>query len=158
MNEINTLSFKIYIDADACPTKIETITIATRHNITVHIVSNGGIRPSTNPLVKTIVVNSGPDKADNWIVDHILRNDIVITSDIPLADQSLKKGAYVISHSGETIDEKNIGLKIASRNLMSDIRSADPFHRAKGKEYSKSDRIRYMNSLERIIQTIKKSL
>ena len=158
MNKIDTLSFKIYVDADACPTKTETITIATRHNITVHIVSNGGIRPSTNPLVKTIVVNSGPDKADNWIVDHILRKDIVITSDILLADQSLKKGAYVVSHSGETIDEKNIGLKIASRNLMFDIRSADPFHRAKGKEYSKSDRIRYMNALERIIQTIKKSL
>ena len=155
---MDTLSFKIYVDADACPIKTETIIIATRHKITVHIVSNGGIRPSTNPLVKTIVVTSGPDKADNWIVDHILTKDIVITSDIPLADQSLKKGAYVISHSGETIDKKNIGLKIASRNLMSDIRSADPYHRAKGNNYSKSDRIRYMNALEKVIQTIKKSL
>ena len=158
MNKINTLSFKIYIDADACPTRTETIRIAARHKIAVHIVSNGGIRPSTNPLVSTIVVNSGPDKADDWIVNHIVKNDIVITSDIPLADQCVKKGAYVISFRGETIDERNIGIKIASRNLMGDIRSADLFYRTKGKEYSKSDRIRYINALEKVIQTIKKSL
>ena len=158
MNKINTLSFKIYIDADACPTKTETIRVATRHKIIVYIVSNGGIRPSTNPLVRTVVVNSGPDTADDWIVNHIFRNDIVITSDMPLANQCIKKGAYVISVSGETIDERNIGIIIASRNLMHDIRSADLFHRAKGKKYSKSDRIRYINALEKVIQTIKKSL
>ena len=71
MNNSEKLTFGIYIDADACPVKTETISTATRHNIEVYIVSNGGIRPSTNPLIKTVVVNSGPDAADNWIVENI---------------------------------------------------------------------------------------
>ena len=148
---------KIFIDADACPVKVETIQIATRNCVEVYIVSNGGIRPSTNPLVKTIVVDSGPDEADHWIVANINKYDIVITSDIPLSGRCIEKGAYVISPNGEQLTSENIGVKTASRNLMFEIRAADPFHKGKGKAFSKSDRIKYINSLEKIIQTVKKS-
>ncbi|MDG2473837.1 MAG: YaiI/YqxD family protein [Paracoccaceae bacterium] len=158
MHEICPSSFRIYVDADACPVRLETINIASRHQIEVYIVSNGGIRPSTNPFVKTIVVDSGPDEADNWIVQNIQKNDAVITADIPLSARSIEKGAHVISHDGEAINTKNIGNKVAFRNLMSDIRSADPFHQGKGRQFSKSDRNRFVNSLEKIIQTTKKSL
>ena len=158
MDKINKFNFNIYVDADACPTKTETIMIATRHKINVYIVSNGGIRPITNTLVKTVVVDSGPDMADKWIIENVHRNDIVITSDLPLGSLCIRKGAFVISHNGEIINIQNIGLKIASRDLMSDVRSADPFYRAKGKAYSKSDKVRFINALEKVVQTIKKSL
>ena len=158
MNEINNLPFRIFVDADACPVKSETINIASRHRIVVYIVSNGGIRPSANPFVKTIVVDSGPDEADNWIVQNIEKNDIVITADILLSSRSVENGANIVSNDGQTIDTQNIGIKVASRNLMAEIRSANPFHKGKGREFSQSDRIRYINSLEKIIQTTKKSL
>ena len=157
MNKNSKLSFKIFIDADACPVKVETIQIASRNSIEVYIVSNGGIRPSTNPLVKTIVVDSGPDEADNWIVANISKHDVVITSDIPLSGRCIEKDAYVISPNGEHLNPENIGVKTASRNLMFEIRAADPFHKGKGKAFSKSDRIKYINALEKIIQTVKKS-
>lgn len=158
MKQTSELNFAIYVDADACPVKAETINIGIRYIKKIYLVSNGGIRPYPNPLVKTVVVSSGPNEADNWIVDNIKKNDIVITSDIPLSDRSIKKGAYVISHNGETINRSNIGLKVASRNLMSGIRSANPFYPGSGKSFGKMDRIKYMNTLEKIIQTIKKSL
>ena len=157
MNDSRNRSFKIFIDADACPVKIETIHIATRNMVEVYIVSNGGIRPTTNPLVKTIVVDSGPDEADNWIANNVAKQDIVITSDIPLAGRCVEKGSYVISHSGEPFTSENIGVKTAARNLMFEIRAADPFHRGKGRPFSKSDRIKFINALEKIIQTVKKS-
>ena len=157
MNEKRKLNFQIFIDADACPVKVETIQIASRNMVEVYIVSNGGIRPSTNPFVKTIVVDSGPDEADNWIAASINRHDIVITSDIPLSGRCIEKGAYVISPNGEHLTPDNIGIKTASRNLMFEIRAADPFHKGKGKAFSKSDRINYINTLEKVIQTVKKS-
>ena len=157
MNETSKPSVKIFIDADACPVKAETIKIASRNSIEVYIVSNGGIRPSINPLVKTIVVDSGPDEADNWIAANISKHDIVITSDIPLSGRCIEKETYVISPNGEHLTPENIGVKTASRNLMFEIRAADPFHKGKGKTFSKSDRIKYINALEKIIQTVKKS-
>ena len=158
MSTIKKSPFQIFVDADSCPVKNETIDVALRHRIDVYIVSNGGIRPSTNPFVKTIVVDAGPDEADNWIVQNIKKNDIVITTDIPLSAQSIENGANVVAHNGENIDATNIGIKVASRNLMTEIRSADPFHKGKGRGFLKSDRVRYINSLEKIIQTTKKSL
>jgi uncharacterized protein YaiI (UPF0178 family) len=149
---------RLFIDADACPVKNESIRIAERHKIETYIVSNGGIRPSLNSLVKTIVVSAGPDVADNWIVEQIQKSDIVITSDIPLASRCIEKGAFVLSHNGDPLNNDNIGLKLASRDLMTDIRSANPFHIGKGKPFSKIDRTKFLNQLEKIFQTIKKSL
>ena len=158
MKKISSLTFRIYVDADACPVKTETIKIAIRHEIQVFIVSNGGMRPNISPLVKNIIVDLGPDEADNWIFQNIDKNDILITADIPLANKSIKIGAYVISHAGDLIDETNIGQRVASRNLMTEIRSSNIFHQGRGKPYLKSDRIKYINALEKLIQTIKKSL
>ncbi len=156
--EVKKLNVAIYVDADACPVKPETLKVASRHKIEVYIVSNGGIRPSTNPTVKTIIVNAGPDAADNWIFKNVKKGDIVITSDIPLSSQAINIGANVISPYGEVLGTHNIGAKIATRNLMFELRSANPFQKEKGKEFRKTDRIRYVNALEKLIQTIKKSL
>lgn len=143
---------KIYVDADACPVKAEVEKTATRHKIPVYIVSNGGIRPSQNPIIKTVVVDQGADVADQWIADHCETGDIVVTSDIPLAARAIEYGSLVVKPNGEILTSKNIGPVLAARDLMADMRSADPFFQGRSKAFSKSDRSRFLDALERIIR------
>ena len=91
----------IYIDADACPVKEETVRVAERHNVKVFIVSNGGLRPNLHPLVENIIVPDGPDIADLWIADRAHKGDLVITGDIPLAAKTVAAGARTIRHNGD---------------------------------------------------------
>jgi uncharacterized protein YaiI (UPF0178 family) len=143
---------KIYVDADACPVKAEVEKTATRHKIPVYIVSNGGIRPSQNPIITTVVVDQGADVADQWIADHCETGDIVVTSDIPLAARAIEYGSLVVKPNGEILTSKNIGPVLAARDLMSDMRSADPFFQGRSKAFSKSDRSRFLDALERVIR------
>ena len=92
---------EIYVDGDACPVKPEVERVAGRHRLTVHVVSNGGLRPSRNALVRHVTVAKGADTADDWIAEHAGDGDIVITADIPLASRCLKKGASVLGPSGK---------------------------------------------------------
>jgi uncharacterized protein YaiI (UPF0178 family) len=143
---------KIYVDADACPVKAEVEKTATRHKIPVYIVSNGGIRPSQNPIIITVVVDQGADVADQWIADHCGKGDIVVTSDIPLAARAIEHGSLVVKPNGEILTSKNIGPVLAARDLMSDMRSADPFFQGRSKAFSKSDRSHFLDALERVIR------
>ena len=143
---------QIYVDADACPVKKEVEQVATRHGLTVTIVSNGGVRPSQNPIVQIIVVDRGPDEADKYIANAIIADDIVVTADIPLAARVIEKGGRAIKHNGEIITENNIGNILAIRDLMTDLRSANPFAKQNHKQFSKSDKSRFLNSLEQLIQ------
>jgi uncharacterized protein YaiI (UPF0178 family) len=118
----------------------------------VFVVSNGGIRPSQNPIVTTVVVDHGADVADQWIADHCGPGDIVVTSDIPLAARTIEHGSLVVKPNGEILTSKNIGPVLAARDLMSDIRSADPFFQGRSKAFSKSDRSRFLDALERVIR------
>lgn len=146
---------KIYVDADACPVKAEVERVATRHNIHTYIVSNGGLRPSLNPLMENVIVPEGPDVADMWIADRASDGDIVITGDIPLAAKVIENGAKVLKHNGETLDAVNIGNVLATRDLMADIRAADPFHQGGGKGFTKADRSRFLDALERVLRQVK---
>jgi uncharacterized protein YaiI (UPF0178 family) len=145
----------IYVDADACPVKSEIERFATRHKIPMVVVSNGGIRPSANPLVETVVVDAGPDVADMWIAERAKTGDIVITGDIPLAAKVIDTGALVVKHNGDVLNPRNIGDALATRDLMQDLRAADPFRQGGGKPFSKADRSRFLDGLERTIRTIK---
>ena len=145
------------MDADACPVKKEIERVATRHNINVIFVSNGGIRPSQNPIIKIVVVNAGLDKADKYIVDKISDGDIAITGDIPLAAMVIKNGGKVVKNNGELLSENNIGNILAMRNLMTDLRTADPFHTQTHKQFSKRDRSRFADTLEKLIQKCKQA-
>ncbi len=147
----------IYIDADACPVKAEVERVGTRHGTRMVIVSNGGIRPSQNPLVETVIVASGPDEADKWIAERAGPGDVVITGDIPLAAKCVEAGAQVLKHTGEALTEANIGTILATRDLMADIRAADPFHQGRGKAFSKADRSRFLDALERVLQRLKRA-
>jgi uncharacterized protein YaiI (UPF0178 family) len=145
----------IYIDADACPVKAEVEKVGTRHGVRIFVVSNGGLRPSQNPLVETVIVPDGPDIADMWIADRAVTGDIVITGDIPLAAKCVAAGARVLKHNGEALTQANIGNVLATRDLMTDIRAADPFRQGGGKAFSKADRSRFLDALERELRAAK---
>ena len=142
----------IYVDADACPVKAEVERVGTRHKVQMYVVSNGGIRPSQNPFVETIVVPDGPDVADMWIADRAGPGDVVITDDIPLAARCIENGAQVLKHNGEALTDKNIGNVLATRDLMTDMRAADPFRQGGGKAFGKADRSRFLDALERALR------
>ena len=144
---------KIYVDADACPVKDEIVKVATRHKIQVFMVCNGGIRPFRNNLINLIIVSEGSDEADKWIFEKIKSEDIVVTSDIPLASKCIDKGASVLKHDGLILNVMNIGNVLATRDLMSDLRSSDPFLQGKSKKISRADKGKFLNSLEILIIT-----
>ncbi len=142
----------IYVDADACPVKAEVERVGSRHKLRMFVVSNGGIRPSANPLVETVIVPDGPDVADMWIADRATKGDVVITGDIPLAARCIENGALVLKHNGEALTEKNIGNILATRDLMTDMRAADPFRQGGGKPFGKADRARFLDALETTVR------
>ena len=142
----------IYIDADACPVKAEAETVATRHKVRMVVVSNGGIRPSQNPLVESKFVASGPDEADKWIAEACGPGDVVVTGDIPLAAKCVAAGARVVKHNGEELTAANVGMALAPRDLMQDLRSADPFRQGGGKMFGKADRSRFLDVLDRVVR------
>ena len=105
---MSTNLISIFVDADACPVKEEVERVADRHKMKTYIVSNGGIRPSQNPLLNLVVVSKESDAADIWISENMSENDIVVTSDIVLAANVIEKGARVIKPNGEILNSKNI--------------------------------------------------
>ncbi|MEP6066105.1 MAG: YaiI/YqxD family protein [Paracoccaceae bacterium] len=145
----------IYVDADACPVKAEAERVATRHKLDLKFVSNGGLRPSQNPLVEMVIVPDGPDVADMWIADRAGVGDVVVTSDMPLTAKCVEAGARVIKHNGEALTQANVGEALAMRDLMTDLRSADPFRQGGGRPFSKSDRSRFLDALERAVRAAK---
>nr|WP_084714054.1 YaiI/YqxD family protein [Thioclava pacifica] len=140
----------IWVDADACPVKAEAERVATRLGVKLMLVSNGGLRPSPNPLVEMIYVDQGPDVADMYIAERAGRGDVVITNDIPLAAKCVEAGARVLRPDGEALNPSNIGNVLATRDLMADLRSADPFRQGGGKPFSKADRARFSDALDRV--------
>ncbi|WP_375257564.1 YaiI/YqxD family protein [Citreimonas sp.] len=138
----------LYVDADACPVKGEAERVATRHRVLLKMVSNGGLRPSENALVEHVFVPDGPDAADIWIAERAGRGDVVITADMPLAARCVEAGAQVLRHDGSVLDARNIGQQLATRDLMADLRAADPFRQGGGKGFTKADRSRFLDALE----------
>ncbi len=149
---------RIYVDADACPVKGEVEKVATRHKMQAVLVCNGGLRPSLNPYVELVIVPDGPDEADKWIADQAGRGDVVVTADIPLAAKCVEAGARVLKHDGEAFTSANIGNALAMRDLMYDLRAADPFRQGGGKAFSKADRSRFLDALERAVQGAKRDV
>ncbi len=147
---------KIYVDADACPVKNEIERIATRHDLITYMVCNGGIRPSRSPLIKLVVVNKESDAADNWIIDHIAKADICVTNDIQLAEHCLKKGALVIKTNGIRFTDDNIGMAIATRDVMGKIRESGEMTSGPS-PFSKLDRSKFLNQIETMVRSARKN-
>ncbi|OIQ74914.1 hypothetical protein GALL_434280 [mine drainage metagenome] len=142
----------VYVDGDACPVKAEAERVAVRHGLKIYVVSNGGLRPSAHPLVEMVFVADGPDVADMWIAERAGRGDVVVTGDIPLAAKCIAGGARVLKHNGEVFTTANIGVILATRDLMADLRAADPFRQGGGKPFTKADRSRFLDSMEREVR------
>ena len=147
---------EIFVDADACPVKQEIQRVAERHGLIVHIVSNGGLRPSQNPLVKNVIVPEGADAADDWIAEHIGEGDIAITADIPLAARCLKTGARVLGPTGKAFTETTIGMALGMRDLHRHLREATG-GQTYNAEFGKQDRSRFLSALENEIQAVKRA-
>lgn len=145
----------IYVDADACPVKAEVERVGSRHGVTIVIVSNGGIRPSANPLIETVIVPAGPDEADKWIATRAGPGDVVVSADIPLAAKCVAAGAQVLKPDGTELTAQNIGTVLAMRDLMADLRAADPFLQGRGKSFSRADRSEFLSALERALRRAK---
>ena len=114
----------VYVDADACPVKDEVYRVAGRYGVRVFVVSNSLIAIPVSLLIERVVVESGPDVADDWIADRAGTCDVVVTSDVPLAARCVKAGAAVLAPTGRLFDESAIGMALATRNLMDGLRSA----------------------------------
>lgn len=118
------LDLHIFIDGDACPVKEETYKVAARHGVKVTVVANSFLRVPSSPLIKLIVVDAGPDIADDYIAERATATSIVITADILLAERCLKMEATVLAPTGKAFTEASIGSAVATRALMDQLRGS----------------------------------
>ncbi len=144
----------IFVDADGCPVKQEVYRVAKRYGLKVTLVSNSRMRTPHEDWLEIVVVDGQFNAADDWIVEHVSKNDIVITGDIPLASRCLEKGAQVLAPTGRVFTRDSIGEALASRELLSHLRDLgtitggpDPFE--------KRDRSRFLQRLDETIQAIR---
>ncbi|QFR32875.1 YaiI/YqxD family protein [Ancylobacter sp. TS-1] len=145
----------IYIDADACPVKEETYRVAARHRIKVFLVANAFIAVPRDVEVERVIVPAGLDVADDWIAERVEEGDLVITADVPLAARVVARGAEAIGPTGKPFTASSIGMQLATRNLMADLREAGEITRGP-RPFSPRDRSEFLQSLDRAIQRLKR--
>ncbi len=124
MEEAEKPSIRIFVDADACPVKNEVYRVAERYGLKVFVVANSFMNVPRADMIERVIVTQGPDIADDWIAERAGEYDIVITADIPLAGRCVRKGATVLSPTGKPFDDNSIGMALATRDLMTGLRSA----------------------------------
>lgn len=146
----------IFVDGDACPVKDEVYRVAGRYQIKVWIVANGWMRVPDTSLITLVTVTEGLDRADDWIAERIETGDVAITTDVPLADRCVKRGARVIAPNGRPFTEASIGADLATRNLMTALREAGEITSG-SRPFSKQDRSRFLQALDTAIQGIKRT-
>lgn len=146
----------IYVDADACPVKAEIYKVAERHGVKVFVVANAFLMVPQNPLIERVLVGTGFDAADDWIAERARRGAIVITADIPLASRCVKAGADVIGPTGKPFSEASIGMALATRNLMEDLRAMGDVTGGP-KPFSAKDRSSFLSALDVAINRLKRS-
>ena len=143
---------RVWIDADACPrlARDQVIKFALKRKFSVILVA-GQAQPRPNfACVQLIVVPSGPDAADDYIVEHVAANELVICSDIPLADRLIKKQAIALDPRGEELTERNMGVRLAMRNLFTDLREQGQMSGGQ-RAYDERDKQAFANALDRIL-------
>ncbi|MFC6487852.1 YaiI/YqxD family protein [Nitratireductor sp. GCM10026969] len=141
----------IYVDADACPVKAEVTRVAERHSVPVVFVSNGGLRPSRDPMVRHVVVPGTADAADDWIAENAAPGDIGITADVPLAARLVEKGLAVLGPTGRTFTRQSIGMDVAMRNLKQDLREAGEI-KGYNAGFTPKDRSAFLQALDIVVR------
>jgi uncharacterized protein YaiI (UPF0178 family) len=152
----DTQPIEIFIDADACPVKPEVYRVAARHGVKVYVVANSFMQVPNDPLIERVIVSTGFDAADDWIAERARRGAIVITTDIPLASRCVKAGADVIGSTGKPFSEASIGMALATRNLMEDLRAMGDITGGP-KPFSPKDRSAFLSALDVAINRLKRA-
>jgi uncharacterized protein YaiI (UPF0178 family) len=146
----------IYVDADACPVKQEVYRVAERHGVSVVVVSNSPIAVPREPFIERVVVPAGMDKADDFIAERAAKGVIVVTADVPLAARAVRAGAVALAPNGKPFTEDSIGMALATRNLMDQLRSAGEITGGP-KPFSPKDRSAFLGGLDREIVRLKRA-
>ncbi|MBX9825235.1 MAG: YaiI/YqxD family protein [Xanthobacteraceae bacterium] len=147
---------EIYVDADACPVKNEIYRVAARHGLKVFVVSNTPIMVPREPWIERVVVGGAMDAADDWIAGRAANGAIVVTADVPLASRGVKAGAVVIAPNGKPFDDNSIGMTVATRNLLHELRSAGAVTGGP-KPFAPRDRSRFLSALDQAIVRLKRA-
>ena len=147
---------QIYVDADACPVKNEIYRVAGRYGLKVWVVANSFMAVPADPLIERVLVTDGFDAADDWIAERAAPGAIVITADVPLAGRCVKAGAAVIGPTGRPFTEASIGMAVATRNLLQDLRALGE---ATGgpKPFSARDRSRFLSALDETVVRLRRA-
>src|SRR5579864_5767641 len=146
---------RIFIDADACPVKDEVYKVAARYGLKTFVVSNSFIQIPKSPMIERMIVDAGPDVADDWIAEHTEPGDIAVTNDIPLADRVLKAGGAAIAPNGRLFTPDSIGSALAQRSIMEHIRSTGEITGGP-KPFGPADRSRFLQALDEAVNREKR--
>ena len=149
-------AIEIFVDADACPVKTEVYRVAGRHRVKAYVVANSFLTVPNDPLVERVIVGAGFDAADDWIAERARRGAIVVTADIPLAHRCVSAGADVIGPTGKPFTEASIGMALATRNLMEDLRAMGDITGGP-KPFSARDRSAFLSALDLTIVRLKRA-
>jgi len=150
------MTIEIFVDADACPVKDEVFRVAGRHGLKTYVVANSFMRVPRDPLIELVMVPAGPDVADDWIAERASPRAVVVTNDIPLADRCVKAGAQVIGATGKAFTEASIGMALATRNLMDQLRSTGEITGGP-KPFAQKDRSAFLSALDLAIVRLKRT-
>ncbi|HLA19969.1 MAG TPA: YaiI/YqxD family protein [Pseudolabrys sp.] len=150
-------AIRFFVDADACPVKNEVYRVAERYGLKVYVVANSFMNVPRSDLIERVVVGGGPDVADDWIAERAGESDIVITADIPLAGRCVRNQATVIGPTGKPFTEDSIGMALATRNLLTDLRSAGATTRGPP-PLSRQDISRFLSALDLAVTRLKRKL
>ncbi|WP_119165517.1 YaiI/YqxD family protein [Algihabitans albus] len=154
----STADLSIYVDADACPVKTEIYRVAERYGLKVYLVANDIMSvPRDRPDVELVVVSDRFDAADDWIAERAGPSDIVVTNDVPLASRCVKSGAYVLAPNGRVFSSDSIGMSLAVRNLMQDLRAGGEILGGPA-PFSKKDRSTFLSALDLAANRVRRRL
>lgn len=150
MSDAARKPIEIFIDADACPVKDEAYKVAARYGLKTWVVANAFMTIPASPLIERVVVEAGPDVADDWIAEHVAPGDVVVTNDIPLAERTLNAGGAAIAPNDRPFTRDSIGSAIAQRALMEQLRSTGDILGGP-KPFDRNDRSRFLQALDEAI-------
>ena len=144
----------VYVDADACPVKKEVYRVAERLGLEVTIVANSWMQTPGKKFIRFELVTDAFDAADDWIVEQVATDDIVVTADIPLASRCLKRGAAVLTPTGKIFNLDDIGDVLATRDLMAELRGAGEITGGPP-PLKPRDRSRFLQALDQVVHKIR---
>ncbi len=157
LGNVDAVSVTLFVDADACPVKDEVFRVASRLSLKVFVVSNAWMRLPDDPSIERVIVGQGLNVADDWIAERAAEGSVVITNDVPLADRCVKAGARVVAPNGRVFDKASIGMALATRDLMEDLRSAGQITGGP-RPFGPRDRQAFLQSLDREVRRAMKDV